>query len=69
MAILLHKIKEYFWLEENSKTIKIQLPCHDQGHFPLNQLGQDPLQPGLKYFQRWGIHTFSGQPVPVCHLY
>lgn len=24
-------------------------------------------QPGLEHFQQWGIHDFSGQPVPVSH--
>ncbi|KAK4813670.1 hypothetical protein QYF61_017637, partial [Mycteria americana] len=38
-----------------------------QEHLPLDQVAQSPIQPGLKHFQGWGIHNFSGQPVPVPH--
>ncbi|KAK4818440.1 hypothetical protein QYF61_013127 [Mycteria americana] len=37
------------------------------GHLPLDQVAQSPIQPGLEHFQGWGIHSFSGQPVPVPH--
>jgi len=43
-------------------------PCtmlHGQGHLPLDQAAQSPIQPGLEHFQGGGIHSFSGQPVPV----
>jgi len=26
---------------------------------------QSSIQPGLEHFQRGGIHSFSGQPVPA----
>lgn len=26
-----------------------------------------PSQPGPEHFQRWGTHSFSGQPIPVPH--
>ena len=36
--------------------------CH-----PLDQTLQGPIQPGLEHLQEWGIHIFSGQPVPGPH--
>jgi len=42
-------------------------PCHGQGHLPLDQVAQSPIQPGLEHSQEGGIHIFSGQPVPVPH--
>lgn len=30
-----------------------------------DQIAQTSIQPGLGYFQGWGIHGFSGKPVPV----
>lgn len=32
-----------------------------------DQASQGPIQPGLEYFQGWGIQTYSGQCVPVRH--
>ena len=49
------------------KIISFQLPCHGQGHLPLDQVAQSPIQPDFDHFQGWGIHSFSGQPVPVPH--
>lgn len=40
-------------------------PCYGQGYLPLAQVTQSPIQPGLEHHQKWGIHSFSGQPVPV----
>ena len=50
-------------------TLKIILfqSCHGQGHIPLDQVAQSPIQPGLEHFQGGGSHSFSGQPVPVPH--
>ena len=42
-------------------------PCYGLRYFPLNQVAQCPLQPGLKHFQRQGIHHFFEQPVPEPH--
>jgi len=54
-------------LDETLKIIRFQPPCHDQGHLPLDQVAQSSIQPGLEHFQGGGIHSFSGQPVPVFH--
>jgi len=40
---------------------------HGLGHLPLDQVAQSPVQPGLEHCQGGGIHSFSGQPVPVPH--
>jgi len=33
----------------------------------LVQTAQGPIQSGLEHLQGWGIHSFSGQAVPVTH--
>ena len=43
------------------------LPCHGQGHYPLDQVAQGLIQPHLRHLQGWDIHSLSGQPVPVPH--
>ena len=62
---------EWFGLEGTPRIIKFQLPCHRQGHKPLelvlDQVAQDPIQPGRKYHQGWSIHSLSEQPVPAPH--
>ncbi|NWS11393.1 DLG2 protein, partial [Pachyramphus minor] len=41
------------------------LICHlVQCYHLLDQVAQGPIQPVLEPFQRWGIHIFSGKPVP-----
>ena len=40
---------------------------HGQGHLPLDQVAQSPVQPGLEHFQGGDILIFSGQHVPVPH--
>ncbi|KAK4822675.1 hypothetical protein QYF61_019042 [Mycteria americana] len=57
-------MSEWFGLEGTLKIIWFQAPCHGQGHLPLDQVAQSPIQPGLEHFQGWDIHSFSGQPVP-----
>ena len=32
-----------------------------------DQVTQGPIQSDLEHLQRWGIHSFSGKPVPVPH--
>ena len=53
--------------EGPSKVIWFQLPCHGQGHLPLDQGAQSPGQPGLEHCQGGGSHNLSGQPVPGPH--
>lgn len=35
----------------NLKPHLVATPCHVQGHLPFVQ---SPIQPGLRYLQRWG---------------
>jgi len=56
-------------LEGTPKIIWFQPPCHGQGHLPLAQAIQSPIQPGLEHCQGGGSHSFSGQPVPVPHCH
>ena len=51
------------------KVILFQLPCHEQGHIPLDQVAQSPVQPDLECFQGWGSYHLSGQLVPVFHYH
>jgi len=30
--------------------------------YPLDQVAQDPIYPGLEHLQGWGIYSFSGSP-------
>jgi len=62
-----HTITEWFGLEGTLKIISFQSPCHGQRHLPPDQVAQSPVQPGLECFQGRGIHSSSGQPVPVPH--
>lgn len=38
---------------------------HGQGHLPLEQTVQTPVQPGFEHFQGRSINNFSGQPLPL----
>ena len=38
----------------------VALPCHGQGHLPLDQVAQRPIQPGLEHFQRGASTAFLG---------
>lgn len=43
---------------------------HGQGHLPLEQTVQTPVQPGFEHFQGRSINNFSGQPLPLPqHIY
>ena len=58
-------------LEGTSRIIKLQPPCHRQGHQPphlvLDQAAQGSIQPGLEHVQGQGNHSLSGQPVLARH--
>ena len=62
-----HRIIEWFELEGTFKGHLVQPPCHEQGHLPLDQVAQSPVQPDLECSQGWGIHHLSGKPLPVSH--
>jgi len=62
-----HRIIEWFGLEGTFKGHLVQPPCSGQGHLPLDQVAQSPVQPDLECFQGWGIYHLSGQPMPVSH--
>lgn len=60
-----HWIISLFGLEETFKGHLVQPTCLGQWHLPLDQVYQSLIQPELKCFQEWGIHPFSGPPLPV----
>jgi len=62
-----YRITEWFGLEGTLKIFWFQPPRHEHGHLPPDQVAQSSIQPGLQHFQVGGIHSFSGQPVPVFH--
>lgn len=38
------------WVERDFKDQLIPAPFHGKGHFPLEQIGQSPIQPGIEHF-------------------
>ena len=58
-----HRITECPSLEGTSRIIKLQPPCHRQGHQPLyfilDQAAQGPTQPGLEHLQGQDISLGS----------
>ena len=63
----IHRITEQFELEGTFKDHLVQPPCSEQGHIPLDQVAQSPVQPDRECFQGGGIDHLSGQSVPVPH--
>jgi len=55
------------WVGRDLKDHLVPPPRHGQGHLPLEQAAQSPIQPGLEHCQEGGSHSFSGQPMPVPH--
>ena len=55
------------WVGRDLKAHPVPALCHGQGHLPLDQVAQSPIQPGLDHCQGWDSHSFSGQPVPGPH--
>ena len=52
------------WIGQDLNDHLVPTPCHGQGYHPAAQTAQYPIQPSLEHRQGWGIHGFSGQPVP-----
>ena len=48
------------WVGRDFKIIWVQLSCYRQGHLPLDQVAQSPIQPGLTCFLGGGITTSLG---------
>jgi len=59
-----HRIIECIGLERTFRAHLAQFPCSDQGHLQLDLVVQSPIQPGLEFFQGWGLHYPSAQSVP-----
>lgn len=55
-----HRILE--WVGRDLKDYLCSTPCHEQWHLPTRS---SPIQAGLKHFQAWGSHSFSGSK-PHC---
>ena len=45
----------------------VPTPRPGQGCHSAGEAAQGPIQPGTEHLQRWGTHSFSGQPVPLPH--
>jgi len=57
----------WFGWEGTVEGHPVQRPCREQGHLHPDQGAQSPVQPGLEWFQGWGIPNLSGQPGPGSH--
>ena len=55
------------WFGRDLKYHLVPTPCFGQGYQPLDQTVQELIKPGFELLYGWGIHNFSGQPVPVHH--
>ena len=56
------------WVGRDLKDHLVPTPSHRQGHLPPDQAAACTIQSDLEHCQGQGIHSFSGQPVPVsCH--
>jgi len=55
------------WFRRDLKDHLVPSLCHGQGCWPLGQAAKGSMQLGLEHFQRWGTHSFFGQPVLVSH--
>ena len=55
------------WVERDLCDHLVPTPCYRQGHLPLGQGAQNPIQPALACFKEGGIHNLTGQPVSVSH--
>ena len=55
------------WVGRDLRRPPSPTPCSEQGHLHLDQGAHSPVQPGLGWFQGWGINHRSGQPVPGPH--
>jgi len=47
---------EWFVLKGTFKGHIVQPPCIEQGHLPLDQVAQSPIQLDFECFQGWGIY-------------
>jgi len=56
-----YRIIVWFGLEGTFKGHLVQPPCNEQGHLPLDQVAQSPIQPDLVRFKQWRR--------PVCKSY
>ena len=39
------------WVGRELKDLLVPTPCHGQGHLPLDQAAESPVQPGLEHFR------------------
>jgi len=52
-------------LEGTFRGHLVQPTGSEQGHLQVDQGAQSDIQPGLEWFQGWGLHHLSGQPGPL----
>lgn len=58
------------WVERDlivERDHLVSTPLPQQVYFPLDQVAQSSMQPGLEHLQGWGIQSFSGQSISVPH--
>lgn len=63
----INRIIEWLGLEGTLRDhlIPTFLPC--SGTLSARPGCSKPIWPGLQHFYGWGMHNFSGQPIPVSH--
>jgi len=59
------------WVGRDLKDHQVPTPLPQQGHqsldLVLDQVAQDPIQPGFKHLQGWDPHNLSGQHILPPH--
>jgi len=56
------------WIGRDTKDHPVPTSYCGQDCYPPAQAAQGPIPDGLEQLQGWGIHRFSGQPVPGPHV-
>ena len=63
----LHGLLEWIWLERTLRMVYSKSPAVGRDAFHETRLHRASIEHGLECFRVCGIHSFSGQFVPVPH--
>jgi len=61
MRALVEGNHKMVWVGRDLRDHVVPTHCYGQGHLPLDQVAQSPIQPGLEHLQGGDVHNFSGK--------